>query len=168
VALYVGGDLDRACAMFEAALQRNPNDAWVLASLANVRRMVGDPPEASLVMLAQAERLSPRDPRSWHWLGCEGWCHWKLGDYARMERAARRSLEMVSRYPWGWVQLAGSLALQDRRDEAAAALQTARDLLPRFTPARFFLLARMVYRHRFTGQTRADYRRFCDALQAVS
>lgn len=164
-ALYGLGDLDRSQALLEAALRRDPNDANALAMLGHVRRQAGESPEAALVLIAQAMRLSPRDPRSASWYCSEAWCHWKLGAYDRMEQAARRSLEIYRLFGWGWVVLTCALGLQERWPEARAAGNVVRELMPRFSPFGFYVLARLLYRNRFISETREGYRRLREVLE---
>ena len=147
-------------------MRLDANDAHALALLGHVRRMAGDDPCASLALIEHAQRLSPRDPRTFLWLIYGASCRWKLGEYEEMEAMSRRSLSLCPNIGWSWASLAGALALQDRRVEAAEALASTRALMPSFTLSRFHWGARMVYGRRFRGDVERDYRDFRDALKA--
>jgi tetratricopeptide (TPR) repeat protein len=166
VALICASDIDQALALSEAAVRHDPNDAQALALLGHIRRMAGDDPRGSLALIEHAQRLSPRDPRTFLWLLYGVWCHWKLGEYTEMESMARRSLGLYSNIPWNWLGLAGALALQNKRAEAAEALASIRAMMPTYTPSRFHWGARYVYGRRFRDDVEDDYRRLRDELNA--
>ncbi|MDO9711919.1 BTAD domain-containing putative transcriptional regulator [Paracraurococcus lichenis] len=157
-ALYSTGDIDRAAALLEGALRRDPNDANALALLGNVRRMAGDDPHAALTLIDQAMRLSPRDPRSAFWLLHAAWCHWKMGEYEAMEEAARQALALHRANAWAWVCLTCSLGLQGRQAEAREAALEVLALMPGFSTGRFYWTARFFYGRRFAGPVREGYR----------
>ncbi len=168
VALLSAWNIDQSRALAEAAVRLDANDPHALALLGHVRRMAGDDPFASLALIEQAQRLSPRDPRTFLWLLYGASCRWKLGEYEAMEAMSRRSMSLCPNIGWSWVSLAGALALQGRRVEAAEALASARALMPSFTPSRFHWGARMVYGRRFHGDVERKYRAFRDALNACT
>jgi tetratricopeptide (TPR) repeat protein len=168
IAMYSAGDIDRSLALAEAAVQHGPNDAQAIAQLAHVRRTAGEDPLIALALIAQAQRLSPRDPRNVIWLCHAGWCHWKLHDFNEMAALARQSTEINALSGWNWLQLAGALALQGRMAEGRAAYGVMRELMPAMTPRRFHWTARLFYRRRFTGHVKQDYTDFCEALQKVA
>ena len=165
-ALIGAHDIDLALALAEAALSRDPDDAHALALTGHIRRMAGEDPRASIALIDRAQRLSPRDPRTFLWLLYAVWCHWKLGETAEMEALARRSIALYANIPWNWLGLAATLALQGRLDEAREAIEPVRMMMPSYTPSRFHWGARYVYGSRFRGHVERDYRTLRDALNA--
>ena len=103
----------------------------------SIRRMAGEDPRASIALIELAQRLSPRDPRTFLWLLYAVWCHWKLGETAEMEARARRSIALYANIPWNWLRLAAALALQGRLGEAREAIEPVRTMMPGYTPSRF-------------------------------
>ncbi len=165
-ALIGAHDIDHALALAEAAVRGEPDDAHALALLGHIRRMAGEDPRASIALVERAQRLSPRDPRTFLWLLYALGCHWKLGELFEMEALARRSIALYANIPWNWMGLAQALALQDRLDEAREAIEPVRAMMPDYTPSRFHWGARYVYGSRFRGDVERDYRVLRDALNA--
>jgi TolB-like protein/DNA-binding SARP family transcriptional activator len=165
-ALIGAHDIDHALALAEEAVRGEPEDAHALALLGHVRRMAGEDPRASIALIERAQRLSPRDPRTFLWLLYALGCHWKLGEMSEMEADARRSIALYANIPWNWMGLAQALALQGRLDEAREAIDPVRTMMPSYTPSRFHWGARYVYGSRFRGELEHDYRVLRDALNA--
>ena len=165
-ALIGAHDIDHALALAEAAVCDEPDDAHALALLGHIRRMAGEDPRASIALVERAQRLSPRDPRTFLWLLYGLGCHWKLGEISEMEALARRSIALYANIPWNWMGLAQALALQGRLDEAREAIEPVRAMMPGYTPSRFHWGARYVYGSRFRGDVERDYRVLRDALNA--
>jgi TolB-like protein/DNA-binding SARP family transcriptional activator len=165
-ALIGAHDIDHALALAEAAVCDEPDDAHALALLGHIRRMAGEDPRASIALVERAQRLSPRDPRTFLWLLYGLGCHWKLGEMSEMEALARRSIALYAAIPWNWMGLAQALALQGRLDEAREAIEPVRAMMPGYTPSRFHWGARYVYGSRFRGEVEHDYRVLRDALNA--
>jgi tetratricopeptide (TPR) repeat protein len=165
-ALIGAHDIDHALALAEEAVRGEPEDAHALALLGHVRRMAGEDPRASIALIERAQRLSPRDPRTFLWLLYALGCHWKRGEMSEMEADARRSIALYANIPWNWMGLAQALALQGRLDEAREAIDPVRTMMPSYTPSRFHWGARYVYGSRFRGDLERDYRVLRDALNA--
>ena len=119
--------------------------------------MAGEDPLASIALVQRAQRLSPRDPRTFLWLLYGLGCNWKLGEISEMEALARRSIALYANIPWNWMGLAQALALQGRLDEMREAIEPARTMMPGYTPLRFHWGARYVYGSRFRGDVERDY-----------
>ncbi|WP_431271150.1 tetratricopeptide repeat protein [Dankookia sp. P2] len=164
-AIYSAADIDAALRMLEVAVERDPNDANGLATLAHVRRSAGEDPMGSLALIEGAARLSPRDPRSFLWHHYANWCHFRLGAYDGMEAACRRSIELYGRYPLSWIALTSALGLQDRLEEAREAAAVLRRMRPSFSPDGFYETARGFYGRRFDGQIDSEYRNLRSALR---
>jgi TolB-like protein/DNA-binding SARP family transcriptional activator len=165
-ALIGANDIDHALALAEEAVRSEPEDAHALALLGHIRRMAGEDAHASIALIERAQRLSPRDPRTFLWLLYALGCHWKLGEMSEMEADARRSIALYANIPWNWMGLAQALALQGRLDEAREAIDPVRTMMPSYTPSRFHWGARYVYGSRFRGDLERDYRVLRDALNA--
>lgn len=165
IALHAAGDIDQALALLERAIALNPNDANGLAMLGHVRRMAGDDPVSALALIEQAMRLSPRDPRTALWLQHGAWCHWRVGDFDAMQEWARESAELYAGNPFAWVALTCALALGGREPEAKETAAVIRDMLPSFSGAKFYWIARLLYGRRFPGATRDGYRKLREILQ---
>jgi tetratricopeptide (TPR) repeat protein len=150
--------------LLNEAVERSPHDPQGLAMLANANRVAGADPAVSLRMIGQTIRISPRDPRSHRWFHYAGWCHWKLGEFGKMEAAARSAIELYSDAPAQWIELTCALGLQGKTAEAKAAAKALMKLSPAFTPDRFFEIARQFYGTRFAGPVKAD-KALCSTLQ---
>lgn len=166
-AIYMAGDLDRALKMLELAVDRNPNEADGLALLGHARRMAGDDARTSLVLIEQAARISPRDPRSFCWSHYASWCHWKLDDLPAMEQASRRSIKLYSAYSNSWIALVCALGLQEKKKEAREAARVLRNMNPNFRAMQFYSASRRVYGARFPGQTMSRYLQIRKVLSAA-
>ncbi|TPG59673.1 hypothetical protein EAH89_05400 [Roseomonas nepalensis] len=164
VALYARASTEEARALIERAAQRNPNDANSLALLAHIRRQAQEDPRACLGLIADALRLSPRDPRSFAWHHYASWCHFRQEDLGAMEAACRRSIGLYGRYPMNWIALTSSLSLQEREAEAREAAAVLRRLQPGFRADGFFEAARATYGARFEGPVRQEYEALRGAL----
>jgi TolB-like protein/DNA-binding SARP family transcriptional activator len=164
-AIYCAGNIDLALELLNEAVERSPHDPQGLAMLANANRVAGADPAVSLRMIGRAIRISPRDPRSHRWFHYAGWCHWKLGEFGKMEAAARSAIELYSDAPAQWIELTCALGLQGKTAEAKAAAKALMKLSPAFTPDRFFEIARQFYGTRFAGPVKADYKALCSTLQ---
>jgi len=167
-AIYSAGNIDLALELLQQAVEQNPYDPQGLALLANANRVIGatDPTE-SLLMIAKARRISPRDPRSHRWFHYAGWCHWKLDQLEEMETAARTAIELYSDAPAQWIELTCALGLQGKTAEAREAAKVLNKLSPAFTPERFFEIARHFYGPRFTGSVQTGYRELRSTLQGA-
>jgi hypothetical protein len=153
--------------MLELAVQRDPNDANGQAVLGHVRRLSGDDPAGSLVLIDQALRLSPRDPRTFSWHHFANWCHFRLGDLAAMEAACRRSIDLWGQYPMSWIGLTSALAMQDRIAEGRESGVVLRRLWPGFSPEGFYEIARHFYGPRFRHEVEEEYSALRSALRRV-
>jgi TolB-like protein/DNA-binding winged helix-turn-helix (wHTH) protein/Tfp pilus assembly protein PilF len=166
--IYFANDFDRALAMLERAVELGPNEADGLALLAHARNFAGKNCDASLLLTDQAMRVSPRDPRTHAWHHFAGCCHWRLGDLEAMEAACRRSIELYSRNPWGWVFLACSLGLQRRSAEATEAVTEVKRLVPGFSAQMFFETVSRFHGPRFRGEAEAGFSKLRSVLEQAS
>jgi adenylate cyclase len=132
---------DQALAEFDIALAATPNQPSIHARRGWVMNLIGRPEEA-LAAFERAVWLSPRDP----WIGTTHWgvafAHLMLG---RDEEAAAFSVRAAAGNPTLpdlHRQLASTLALVGRTEEARAALTEYRRMRPGMTVERFRRRAR--------------------------
>ena len=83
--------------------------------------------------VAEAIRLSPRDPFLPWWMNWLGSSKVHLASYSEAVSCFRRSIEANRNNSWGHLGLAASLVLSGGLDEAKAAMQQALALDPRLT-----------------------------------
>jgi TolB-like protein/DNA-binding SARP family transcriptional activator len=163
--IYSAGNVSLAQQLLRKAVEQNPADPMALGLLANANRVLGGDPTESLASIAQARRISPRDPRTHRWLHYAGWCHWVLGDLKQMEASARAAIELYSDSPAQWVELTCALGLQGKTAAARAAGKILKKLSPTFTGDGFYEIAQKFYGPRFTKSVKAGYQGLRLALQ---
>jgi tetratricopeptide (TPR) repeat protein len=166
--IYFANEFDRALAMSEHAVEFSPNEADGLALLAIARTFARRNSAASLLLIDQAMRVSPRDRRTYVWHQFAGCCYWRLGDLEAMEAACRRSIELYSRNPWGWVFLACSLGLQRRSAEATEAVTEVKRLVPGFSAQMFFETISRFHGPHFRGEAEAEFSKLRSVLEQAS
>jgi TolB-like protein/class 3 adenylate cyclase len=127
---------DRALREFELAIGRDRNfvKAHVYAGLMKLCLGRARETEADV---AQAIRLSPRDPFLSHWQFVVGLADLYLGRNVRAVDSLRRSVQLNPNWHLSNFVLAGALALAGLLTEAATACAAARRLGPNFTIGKF-------------------------------
>jgi TolB-like protein/class 3 adenylate cyclase/tetratricopeptide (TPR) repeat protein len=127
---------EQALREFELAigLDRNFAKAHVYAGL--MKLYLGRAKETE-AHVAQAIRLSPRDPFLSHWLFVVGLADLYLGRNVRAVDGLRQSVQLNPNWHLSNFFLAGALALAGLLAEAAAACAVARRLGPDFTIGKF-------------------------------
>jgi TolB-like protein/class 3 adenylate cyclase len=127
---------EQALREFELAigLDRNFTKAHVYAGL--MKLYLGRAKETE-AHVAQAIRLSPRDPFLPHWQFVVGLADLYLGRNVRAVDGLRRSVQLHPNWHLSNFVLAGALALAGLLAEAAAACAVARRLGPDFTIGKF-------------------------------
>ena len=163
--LYMAGDIDRSLNLLENATADAGIDAHGLAIYANVKRCSGGDPEESIELISQATRRSPRDPRTHRWSHYAAWSYWKMGDYRRMEEAAKNAISLYSDAPQQWIALVCALGLRSKEAEAREAARILRGLLPQYGGWDFYNTARQFYGRRFDQNVERDYRRLAEVLE---
>ncbi len=121
---------------FELAVSLDRNQAWnhSWAGLMNIQLGRAEEAEAHV---AEAMRLSPRDPLLWSWYLCIGIADLCLG---RLDRAAdnlRKAIELNPKSIFSQLYLAAALALAGRDAEAEKACAAGRRLAPGFTVSKW-------------------------------
>ena len=126
----------RALREFEFAIGLDANLARAHAYLGQLKFSLGRAPDTR-AHVAEAMRLSPRDPFLFHWHFFIGVADVYLGRVVHGIESLRKSVEINPN--WGLAQfvLAGALALAGLLPEAAEVRAVAQRLVPNFTIARF-------------------------------
>jgi adenylate cyclase len=117
--------------MFDRALQLNPNSAFAWGLSASTCCFLGRPEEA-LERLRNAFRLSPFDPMSFFFLTVAGLAEFIAGRYEEAVIWLRRAQRENPRFTPMRRQLAATLALLGRDDEAKVAAAGLLEMDPQF------------------------------------
>ncbi|MEP7300953.1 MAG: tetratricopeptide repeat protein [Caldimonas sp.] len=133
------GRRQAAIPVFDAMLDRWPDDAYALASRAHLHAESGN----AALALADAERLVERHPerRAADWFNL-AFLRDSLGRHAAAEGAFRRALELEPKLDRAWYGLGLTLIRLGRLDEAVAALKRNTELQP-LSPFGWYQLARV-------------------------
>jgi Flp pilus assembly protein TadD len=116
----------------EHALSLDPNLADAYGAEAIAKYFIGQAEETE-AHVAEALRLSPRDPRAYAWTGAAGIAKLHLGADKEAVAQLRRSIEANRNAPIFHLLLAAGLAHLGRLDEARVAARSGLALDPRFT-----------------------------------
>jgi TolB-like protein len=134
--LYAMRAPERALREFELAVGLDPNLAAAHAYLGLIKYSLGRASDTR-AHVAEAMRLSPRDPLLFHWHFFIGVGEMYLGRVVHGIESLRKSVEINPN--WGLAQfvLAAALALAGLLAEGAEVRAVAQRLVPNFTIARF-------------------------------
>jgi TolB-like protein/Flp pilus assembly protein TadD len=127
---------DRALREFEFALQLDPNHAGAHGYLGLMKFFLGRAGETQ-GHVAEAIRLSPRDPLLFHWHFFIGVADVYLGRVVRGLANLRKSVEINPNWALSQFVLAGALGLAGLLAEAAEVRAVAQRLAPNFSIAKF-------------------------------
>jgi tetratricopeptide (TPR) repeat protein len=127
---------ERAIAQCEMALAIDPNLANAHVTIGWSKAITGRAEETE-AHVQEAFRLSPRDMGASYWMYVVGGAKNLLGRHEEAVTWFRRSIEVNRTNPSAHFNLAASLALVGRLDEARAATAAGLALNPKFTIARF-------------------------------
>ncbi len=123
-------------------IERNPMDAYALASRAHAHSALKQPDQA-LVDLKAACQATPDDShRAAHVWYNFGYALNEAGDVSQAEAAFRKSLAINAAFDLSWYGLGLTLIQQSRFDEAATALKQNTQLQP-MSPYGWYQLARV-------------------------
>ena len=121
---------------FELAISLNRNFAQAYISAGLMKLCLGRAKETE-ADVAQAIRLSPRDPYLSHWSFVAALADLYLGRNVRAVNGLRRSVQLNPNWHLSYFVLAGALALAGLLAEAAATCAMARRLSPTFSLGKF-------------------------------
>jgi TolB-like protein len=150
---------ERALREFEFALSLNGNLATAHGYCGLMKFFLGRAQETR-THVAQAMRLSPRDPLLFHWHFFNGVADLYLARVVRSLESLRKSVEINPNWGLSQFVLAGGLALAGLLSDAAEVCAAARRLAPNFTIAKF--RAEVVSDNRVYL---AQRERFCEGLR---
>jgi tetratricopeptide (TPR) repeat protein len=134
--LYAMRAADRALREFEFAIGLDRRLAPAHAHLGLVKVFLGRPSEAR-AHIAEAMRLSPRDPLLFLWHFYIGVADIHRGRVVQPLESLRKSVEINPNWGLSQFALAGALALAGLLGEAAEVCAVARRLAPNFTIAKY-------------------------------
>jgi TolB-like protein/predicted Zn-dependent protease len=134
--LHAMGMPDRALREFELAVAIDRNLAVAHAYSGLMKFYLGRPAEAE-AHVAEARRLSPRDPLLFHWCYITGIADLYRGRAVRAISGLRQCVERNSQWPLSQFVLAAALAQAGLLAEATEARDAALRLAPHFTITKF-------------------------------
>ena len=156
VARQLSMDAQVAKELAYRSLQLNPNSAIALAMAGWIEAILANPTKA-LELLHRADRLSPRDPRTWFIATGIGLAHFIAGQFDDAVVWTKKALSQNPRSAVALRVLAASLASSGQKDRAG---ETIRDLLkiePHLTISSF--------RARMLMADESVWTKFSDALR---
>jgi TolB-like protein len=121
----------------ERALELDRNLADAHANIGFGKIFIGRAEETE-AHIAEALRLSPRDPYAYIWMGRAGLANLYLGRWQQAIAWYRRSIEANRNFPYIYFILGTALAQLGRLDEARSAIKAGLALNPTFTVTRFY------------------------------
>ncbi|VIO78290.1 hypothetical protein CI41S_62200 [Bradyrhizobium ivorense] len=129
-------DLDAARERCDQAVEANPSHAlgWLYRGTVDAFNGRG---QAAVEATRRALQLSPLDPQRYYFESLGATAELSAHNYQEAERLARSSLSLNRMHPSTWRVLTIALVLQDRIDEARAALAGMRRLEPALTVQRY-------------------------------
>lgn len=135
--LRANGRFEDAIAASQAVIARNPGEPWAYKEIGLSELYLGKFKD-SLVWFGRADRIGPRDPSRWIWLGAMGRVHFFLGHDEEAIRLLRLSANANPRDARAYAMLAAIFALLEQREQAAWALANAVRIQPDISISRLF------------------------------
>lgn len=135
--LRAEGRFDEAIAASRAVVTLNPGEPWAHKEIGLSELYLGRL-TAALAAFDRADRIGPRDPSRWIWLGAMGRVQFFLDNTEEAVRLTRRSADANPRDPRAHAMLAAIYALEGRPEEAKSALAECLRLQPEMTIKRHF------------------------------
>ena len=130
----VAGQFDEVMPPVERAIELSPNFAPAIGFHGALLCLTGETGRG-IERIHEAIRLSPRDSISVFWRMGEFWGYYAEARYEEAAEAAQRGIRLAPQNPTFRRQLAAAYAMQDRMDEATAALVEFQRLEPHHTLA---------------------------------
>jgi TolB-like protein len=134
--LFLTGAPERACRECELAISLDRNFAWARAMLGLIKVRLGQAQETE-AHVAEAFRLSPREPLSFYWYLFLGIADLYIGRFDRAIERLRKSIELGRDFGIAHYYLAAALALAGHETDAAAAGAEGCRLIPGFSIRKF-------------------------------
>lgn len=135
VLVATGEQWDLGLAAISKANAANPNDLVVL-NLMGIANIVGGDIAEARAAYGRALALSPRAPDTYWSLAGLGLCHLHSGEYAPALEWGHKALAEFNDWPVTYWLVAAAAAHLGRTDEARAAVQRLRELVPHVSMAR--------------------------------
>ena len=129
------GDVSRAIAAFERAIELNPSLTMAYQGLAVA--LSADQPDEAIRVMEKAIRLSPRDPQMHLFLHQLAVAHLSAGRYQDALRCEQESLRLRADQPHVFRVIAAAYGHLGRGTEALDALEKMRRLAPHFSVESF-------------------------------
>jgi adenylate cyclase len=133
--LFNAGQQYAGLADARRAYELNPNDSLTLAGLGFFEAMCGDA-QKGIEYVANALRLSPRDPSRYLYLNYLGWAQFAAANYEKGCEAAQRSIGEAPKMAAPHLCLVVNWIALAEIARAKAEFQVARDLAPNLIEAR--------------------------------
>jgi adenylate cyclase len=130
--LRANGKFEDAIAASRDVIARNPGEPWAYKEVGLSELYLGRFEEARS-WFDKADRIGPRDPSRWIWLGAMGRVDFILGNTSEAVRLLKLSAEANPRDARAYALLAAIYALSGQRDESSWALANAVRLQPEIT-----------------------------------
>jgi TolB-like protein len=134
--LYASRATEQALRECELAISLDRNFAWAHAWAGFMKLLLGRAEETE-AHVAEAMRLSPRDPRLGAWFTFSGISDLYLGRLDQAIDRLQKCVELSPKEMFVYLYLAAALALSGRANEAAEACAIWRRSHPNFTVAKF-------------------------------
>jgi tetratricopeptide (TPR) repeat protein len=131
------GRFEEAIAASEMVIAQNPGEPWAYKEVGLSELYLGRLREA-MSWFEKADRIGPRDPSRWIWLGAMGRVQFFLGDDKAAIRLMRLSAEANPHDGRAYALLAAIYALSGQGDDARSALADCLRLQPGMTIRRLF------------------------------
>jgi adenylate cyclase len=131
------GLFDDAIAASQVVIAQNPGEPWAYKEVGLSELYLGRFHEA-LDWFEKADRIGPRDPSRWIWLGAMGRAQFFLGRDKEAIRLLKLSADANPNDARAYALLAAVYASSSRTDDAASALANCLRLRPEMTINRLF------------------------------
>ncbi|MFQ6005313.1 MAG: hypothetical protein ACE5OQ_07395 [Woeseia sp.] len=126
IRLYYDWDWAAAADSFQRAIELNPSQDWAHAHYGWYFQLTGDADRA-IEEMKKAQQIGPLMPLWSAWLA---WLYWGENELDSGLAQAQRSLEFDPEFPWGLHVLGGLYAAKGMYEEALAAHERLRPIMP--------------------------------------
>ncbi|MEM8799103.1 MAG: tetratricopeptide repeat protein [Pseudomonadota bacterium] len=144
--LTYSGDREPAIDILAEVLERDPNNAQVMAFMGNVMARNGQVTEGQR-HIERAIELSPTDSRLYLWCGYLAWTMLLGNDLDGAYRFARRGIRLHDRFFLGWFSLALAAAGLGRDADVRRAMRNVNEIDASFSLSRYHDYAGQLAEH---------------------